>query len=167
MLNLILRDLGILNFIFCMLTFLVPIKLFNFHTQHNNNNLAFLYMLQQRIRFGDQRLFLAFNFKTNFAPNKGDLLVVIIMDFSHGNCITHTSWNLWPNSYFCFFTVAFANLGSRFKSTTNATITRITLLDEATLGAKILFDEISFGSASTVTKQTWLDSRGAKSKGKG
>jgi hypothetical protein len=50
--------------------------------------------------------------------------------------------------------VAFANLGSRFKSTTNATITRITLLDEATLGAKILFDEISFGSASTVTKQT-------------
>jgi hypothetical protein len=49
--------------------------------------------------------------------------------------------------------VAFANLGSHSKSTTNATITRIALLDETTLGARTLFDEISFGSTSIVTKQ--------------
>jgi hypothetical protein len=49
--------------------------------------------------------------------------------------------------------VAFGNLGSCSKSTTNATITRVALLDEATLGIGTLFDEISFGSASTVTKQ--------------
>jgi len=49
--------------------------------------------------------------------------------------------------------MAFGNLGSCAKSTTNATIT-IALLDEATLGVRTLFDEISFGSASTITKQT-------------
>jgi hypothetical protein len=74
-----------------MLTFLIPIKLFNFHPQHNNNNLAFLCIFQQKIQFGDQRLFLALNFKTNFAPNKGDLPITITIDFAHGNHITHTS----------------------------------------------------------------------------
>lgn len=167
MLNLIIRDLGILNFIFCMLTFLIPIKLFNFHPHYNNNNLAFLCIFQQKIQFGDQRLFLALNFKTNFAPNKGDLPITITIDFAHGNHITHTSWNLQPNSYFHFFVVAFGNLGSCSKSTTNATITRVALLDEATLGIGTLFNEISFGSASTVTKQAWLDSKGTKTRGKG
>jgi hypothetical protein len=74
-----------------MLTFLIPIKLFNFHPHYNNNNLAFLCIFQQKIQFGDQRLFLALNFKTNFAPNKGDLPITITIDFAHGNHITHTS----------------------------------------------------------------------------
>ncbi len=167
MLNLIIRDLGILNLIFCMLTFLVPIKLFNFHPQHSKNKLAFLCMLQQKIQFGDQRLSLALNFKTNFAPNESDLPIAITIDFAHGNCIIHTSWNLRPNSYFHFFTTTFGNLGSCSKSTTNVTIIRVASLDETTLRARTLFNEISFGLASTVTKQAWLDSRGAKTRGKG
>jgi hypothetical protein len=52
---------------------------------------------------------------------------------------------LRPNSYFCFFIATFGNLGFCSKSKTNATITRVALLDEATLGVGTLFDEISFG----------------------
>jgi hypothetical protein len=48
-------------------------------------------MFQQGIQFGDQKLFLAFNFKTNFAPNKGDLLVAITIDFANVITLPTTS----------------------------------------------------------------------------